>query len=160
MLLYTYEGDIMEDSQDNESRMAGRAAELSQDEAAMIPVIMHMSAALASYKSTDTIRSGVKTGQPTVSVPVRMLKSQAEMLKAAAYSEGRPTTAIIRDLLDMYFAAKKHSPDESERTRFWRAYMLQEPTLSEPQRGVIDRAVEMIEEQWRRYEEYMAVREG
>ncbi|MEW6345063.1 MAG: DUF6538 domain-containing protein [Pseudomonadota bacterium] len=88
----------------------------------------------------DTL-DGLPTGQ---TIPVRMLKTQAEMLKAAAYAEGRPTAAIIRDLLDMYFAVKKHNPDTRERERFWHAYMLQEPSLSDPEKDRMQNIVEAL----------------
>jgi len=76
---------------------------------------------LKAHVKSDPIRNGVKTGQETVSMQVRVLKSQADMLKAASFVEGRPATAILRDLLDMYFEAKKNNPDEDERARFLKA---------------------------------------
>lgn len=125
-------------------KSAQTEAKLTEEEAAMLVLIRHMNVALAAHKGTDTIKSGVKTGQPTVSVPVRMLKTQAEMLKAASYAEGRPTAAIIRDLLDMYFAVKKHNPDARERERFWHAYMLQEPSLSDPEKDRMQSIVDAL----------------
>lgn len=120
---------------------------LTDESAALLQLIRHMSAALDAHERTDTIKSGVKTGQPTVSVPVRMLKTQADMLKAAAYAEGRPTAAIIRDLLDMYFAVKKHNPNSRERERFWHAYLLQEPNLSDPEKNRMQNIVDALNAQ-------------
>lgn len=65
-----------------------------------------------------SIRNGVKTEQETVSMQIRILKTQAEMLKAAAFMEGRPATAILRDLLKAYFETKTDNPDPIERQRW------------------------------------------
>ncbi|WP_454752138.1 hypothetical protein [Cupriavidus necator] len=79
---------------------------------------------LALRLQSNEIKTGVKTGQPTVSMPIRMLKEQAVMLKAASYVEGRPVTAIVRDLLNLYFTLKQNDPDEAARERFEQAVKL------------------------------------
>jgi len=97
-----------------DKKIAGMLSD-SQDRARKLTEIMR------AHVKSDPIRNGVKTGQETVSMQVRVLKTQADMLKAASFVDGRPATAILRDLLDMYFEAKKNNPDESERERFLKA---------------------------------------
>lgn len=79
----------------------------------------HMIDALRLLERTtqDDIRNGVKTGVPTVPMQLRLPKEQADMLRAAAFVEGRPATAIVRDLLDMYFDAKSLDPETGEQFR-------------------------------------------
>jgi hypothetical protein len=79
----------------------------------------HMIEALRLLERTtqDDIRNGVKTGVPTVPMQLRLPKEQADMLRAAAFVEGRPATAIVRDLLDMYFDAKYLDPETGKQFR-------------------------------------------
>jgi hypothetical protein len=72
----------------------------------------HMIEALRLLERTtqDDIRNGVKTGVATVPMQLRLTKEQLQMLRAAAFVEGRPATAIVRDLLEMYFDAKSLDP--------------------------------------------------
>ncbi|MFM0178838.1 hypothetical protein PQR52_10250 [Paraburkholderia aspalathi] len=66
----------------------------------------------------DAIRNGVKTGQTTVSMQIRLLKSQADLLKTAAFVENRPAAAILRQLLGEYFQKKCDDPNEEKRDRW------------------------------------------
>ncbi|MFL9927869.1 hypothetical protein P0D88_01005 [Paraburkholderia sp. RL18-103-BIB-C] len=77
----------------------------------------HMRDALRLLDRTtkDDIRNGVKTGVPTVPMQLRLTKEQTDMLRAAAFVEGRPATAIIRDLLEMYFDAKAIDPETNDK---------------------------------------------
>jgi hypothetical protein len=79
----------------------------------------HMIEALRMLERTtqDDIRNGVKTGVPTVPMQLRLPKEQADMLRAAAFIEGRPATAIVRDLLRMYFDAKSLDPETGRQFR-------------------------------------------
>jgi hypothetical protein len=79
----------------------------------------HMIEALRLLERTtqDDIRNGVKTGVPTVPMQLRLPKEQADMLRAAAFIEGRPATAIVRDLLQMYFDAKSLDPETGKQFR-------------------------------------------
>jgi hypothetical protein len=86
-------------------------------------------------RRTGDIENGVR-GQKTVSMQVRVLKEQNAMLKAAAFVEGRPATAILRDLLDMYFEAKTNDPDPNERERFLTAVALN-ASEAEPKRATL-----------------------
>jgi hypothetical protein len=66
--------------------------------------------------SQDDIHNGVKTGVPT---PMQQLlpKEQVAMLRAAAFIEGRPATAFVRDSLAMYFDAKSLDPEIGKQFR-------------------------------------------
>ncbi|MFM0518037.1 hypothetical protein PQR08_11455 [Caballeronia jiangsuensis] len=79
----------------------------------------HMIEALRMLERTtqDDIRNGVKTGVATVPMQIRLTKDQVAQLRAAAFVEGRPATAIVRDLLDMYFDAKALDPETGKQFR-------------------------------------------
>jgi hypothetical protein len=66
----------------------------------------------------DAIRNGVKTGQPTVSMQIRLLKNQADLLKTASFVENRSAAAILRQILAEYFQKKCDDPDEEKREKW------------------------------------------
>lgn len=67
------------------------------------------------YFERDMVRNGVKTGAETVSMQIRVLKSQSDLLKAAAFVEKRPASAILREILTEYFEKKCSDPDPEKR---------------------------------------------
>jgi len=71
-----------------------------------------------AWLSKDMVRGGVKTGAPTVSMQIRMLESQSKLLKAASFVEDRPASAILRELLAVYFERKCVDPDLEERMKW------------------------------------------
>lgn len=70
------------------------------------------------YFGQDAVRNGVKTGAETVSMQIRVLKTQSDLLKAAAFLEKRPASAILRQVLAEYFE-KKCADRDLEKRQEW-----------------------------------------